>query len=199
MSAMDARATSLEEFLAAVLRGAAKIIGCASTNLVLINEKTQEIRIRLGTLAVANPVVSEIEQVLGNSLHEICVPIRGAEKALAFRAWRERAILETSSLAELVGTAFGPGVVEQLAPLVGDLRFICVPALSHSRCYGVLLFQKEGKHPFTRQQREVILRYARRIGAILEADLTGQGQLLFSRMRGGPDYLLFDRTGQLRG
>ena len=199
MSVMDAKSTSLEEFLAAVLRGAAKIIGCGSTNLVLINEQTQEIRIRLGTMAVANPMVSEIEQLLGGSLHEICVPVREAQSALAFRSWRERAILETSSLSELVGTAFGPGVAEQLEPLVGDLRFICVPALSLNRCYGVLLFQKEGKHPFTRQQREVILRYARRIGAILEADLTGQGRLLFSRLRGGPDYLLFDQTGRLRG
>lgn len=197
---MDAKTASLEEFLGAVLRGAAKIVGCASTHLILINEKTQEARIRLGAMAASYPAVSEIEQVVGESLHDICIPIRDTHDSVIVRAWRERTITEGSSFAELVGSALPAEFVHQLEHVVTDMRFISVPALSASRCFGVLLFHKQGSHPFSRQQREVILRYARRIGAILESDLLmGKGELLISRLRGGPEVLLFDAEGKLRG
>ena len=89
---MHARASSLEEFLRALLRGAAKILGCGSTNLILINEKSQQIRVRLGTMAVAYPIVSEIEQMMGTALNDISVPMRDASESLVIRAWRESAI-----------------------------------------------------------------------------------------------------------
>lgn len=197
---MDARTTSLEEFLSAVLRGAAKILGCGSTNLILINEKTQEIRIRLGTMAASYPMVKELEGVLGRSLNGVAVSMKNAQDSLVYRAWRERALLETSSLIELVGSAFPRPVLSQMAGLIGEHRFVCVPALSTARSYGVLLFQKEGRQPFSRQQRQLLLRYARRIGEILESDLTGQGQQLVSRLPGGgPEYLLVDPSGRLLG
>ncbi len=197
---MDARATSLEEFLVAVLRGAAKILGCGSTNLILINEKTQEIRVRLGAMAVSNPIIAALEGLLGRSFQGACFPVRLAQGSLIYRAWRDHSVLETSSLAELVGGVMPARLVAQMSRLIGEQRFICVPARSSSRSYGVLLFQKEGPHPFSRQQREVLLRYARRIGEILESDLTGQGQLLVAQLPGGgPDYLLLDGEGQLLG
>ena len=64
----------------------------------------------------------------------------------------------------------------------------------------MLLFEKEGIQPFNRQQREVLLRYARRIGEILENDLMGQSQTLFDHLPDDePDSLLFDARGELRG
>jgi PAS domain S-box-containing protein len=87
-----------------------------------------------------------------------------------------------------------------MSRLIGEHRFICVPALSGARNYGTLVIEKDGAHPFNRQQREVILRYARRIGEILENDLMGQGQQLFADLNaGGPDYYLFDDAGKLLG
>jgi PAS domain-containing protein len=61
------------------------------------------------------------------------------------------------------------------------------------------MFQKEGAHPFNQQQREVILRYARRIGEILENDLMGQGQQLIAELQRGPEYFVFGEGGELRG
>jgi PAS domain S-box-containing protein len=197
---MDVNTTTLEEFLGAVLRGAAKILGCGSTNLVFINDKTQKISIRIGTPALAHPVVRSVEQVLGNRVGDFVFPIKAAVDSLVYRAWRERKSFETSSFSELVGTAFPQLITRQMTKLIGEIRFICVPALSVSRNYGVLVFSKEGAHPFNRQQREVILRYARRIGEILENDLMGQGQQLFADLRvSGPDYYLFSGDGTLLG
>jgi PAS domain S-box-containing protein len=196
---MDARATSLEEFLSAVLRGAAKILGCGSTNLLLINEQTQEVRIRLGTMAASNPVVDELEQVLGDSLQEIGFSLREVQDSAVYESWRDRTIRETSSLAELVGGAFPTEMIEQMTSLIGEHRFICVPALSAQRNFGVLLFQKEGRQPFSRQQRVVLLRYARRIAEILERDLMGQRQMLVSSLWGGPAHLVLDAAGRVVG
>jgi PAS domain S-box-containing protein len=190
-----ARHNNLEEFLGAILRGAAKILGCNSTNLILINERTDEIRIILGAMAVSYPVLGQIEQVLGNSLQVISLPVRSIRDSLVYRAWRDCSIRETSSLSELVEGAFASEVTEQVAQLAGDHRFICVPALSGARNYGVLLFTKEGLHPFSRQQRELLLSYARRIGEIVENDLMGQGPSLIAPSTEGPDHLIVDAAG----
>jgi len=193
---MRAGRSNLEEFLGSILRGAAKILGCTSTNLILINERSQEMRVQLGAMAVSYPILEEIEQVLGNSFNGISVPIERAQDSLIYQAWRDHAIRETSSVVELVGSAFPSDPVRLVAQMIGELRFICVPALSGTRNYGVLLFTKEGKHPFSRQQREVLLRYARRIGEIVES----QGQTLVAQLSPlGPEYLLLDADGEVIG
>jgi PAS domain S-box-containing protein len=190
------RTSNLEEFLESILRGAAKILGCNSTNLILFNERTGEIRVHIGAMAVSYPVLDNIEQLLGKSFKGISVPIERAQDSMVYRSWRDRIICETSSLSELVGGTFQLDVTEQMSLLAGEHRFICVPALSGSRNYGVLLFTKEGKHPFNRQQLEVLLRYARRIGEIVER----QGQDLFAHpFSDGLAFLLFDSHCNLVG
>jgi PAS domain S-box-containing protein len=191
---------NLKQFLEAVLRGAAKIVGCGSTNLILFNEKTQEIRVHLGITADALPVIAEIEKILGARFPHFSWPMKSAEGSLVTRSWRETLFCETTSLRELVGTALSPLLVAAVTNLAGEHRYACVPALSSTRNYGVLLFEKDGHQPFNRQQREVLLRYARRIGEILENDIMGQGQTLFDHLPDDePDSLLFNARGELSG
>jgi len=178
---MNTEQKSMEDFLDAILRGAVKILGCNSTSLVLFNEKTQEIRLRVGTMATDYPILAQIERLMGESFRGITLPLQAARDSMVYRSWKDRTTRETSSLADLVGTAFPQGVTEQMTQLAGEHRYICVPALGHARNYGVLLFEKVGSHPFNKQQREVLLRYARRIGEIVENDLVGQRQTYFSR------------------
>ncbi|HEV8323027.1 MAG TPA: ATP-binding protein [Myxococcota bacterium] len=181
---MSGQNGNLEDFLGAILRGAAKILGCNSTNLILINENTHEVRVHVGTTAEAYPVLADIEQVLGGSFSDrLALPVRKAEDSLAYQAWRDRKIYETSSLVELAGSAFDPAVASELMGLVGPRRFICVPAAHGRRNYGVLVFDKNGRHPFSRQQREVLLRYARCIGEIIESSLMGRGQKVLAQWR----------------
>ncbi len=197
---MDARSTSLGEFLKAVLRGSAKMLGCSSTNLILINERTGEIFIRLGAMATSFPVLEQLEEVMGGAFRKINFSTDQAADSLIVRSWREQAILETSSLDVLVGSAIPPVALEQMNLLIGEHCFICVPALSGARNYGVVLFEKEGARPFSRQQCEVALRCARRIGETLENDLVSQGQVLISgSSRTDQMHLLFDDEGELVG
>jgi PAS domain S-box-containing protein len=175
---------NLEDFLGAILRGAAKILGCNSTNLILINENTQEVAIHVGTTAEAFPHVADVEAVLGASFSDsIQLPFRKAEDSLAYQSWRDRKIHETSSFAQLAGSALDPEMAAAVAGLVGERRFICVPAARGPRNYGVLVFDKNGKHPFSRQQREVLLRYARSICEIIESSLMGQGQTVLAQWK----------------
>ncbi len=177
---MDARTTSLEEFLKSVLRGSAKMLGCSSTNLVLINQRTGEIFIRLGAMASSFPVLEQLEEVMGGAFRKISFTTDQAADSLIVRSWRDQAIRETSSLEELVGSAIPAPAVEQISALIGEHCYMCVPALSGGRNYGVVLFEKEGARPFSRQQCEVALRCARRIGETLENDLVSHGSALMS-------------------
>lgn len=191
---------NLGQFLEAALRGAAKIVGCDSANLILFDDKAHQVRVHLGITAGARPIIKRIEQALGTSFRDFAWPMASAEGSLVARSWREALFCETSSLAELVGTALPPPALVALAQMVGERRFACVPAIGSNRNYGVLLFEKDGNQPFNRQQREVLLRYARRIGEIVENDLIGQRQILFDQILDSkPDALLFDARGELRG
>jgi hypothetical protein len=53
----------------------------------------------------------------------------------------------------VVGSAFPQLIARQMSRLIGEHRFICVPALSGARNYGTLVIEKHGAHPFNRQQR----------------------------------------------
>ncbi|MBI5480491.1 MAG: GAF domain-containing protein [Deltaproteobacteria bacterium] len=176
---------SLEEFLVAILRGAATVVGCDSTNLILINERTQEISIRLGLGSGNQANLGDIEKLLGASFQAITIPVAQAHASLIYRCFRDREVHQSSSIAEMVGPTFPAAVVEQLDRLAGEHAFISVPAQGPRRVYGVLVFQKQGHEPFTRRQSEVLLRYARRIGEILENSGTGQGQSLVSSRHPG--------------
>ena len=177
---MNARSTSLEEFLKTVLRGAAKILGCSSSNLILINDRTGEIFIQLGAMASSFPVLEQLEQLMGESFGGISFSTDQAADSLIVRSWKEQAILQTPDLDVLVGSALPGAALEQMRQLIGEHHFTCVPALSASRSYGVVLFEKEGVRPFSRQQCEVALCCARHIGDALQNDLVTQGQDLIS-------------------
>jgi PAS domain S-box-containing protein len=175
---------NLNDVLGDILRGAAKMLGCSSTSLILINENSQELRVRIGTTADSHPLLGEIEKALGADFaNGFAHPWQKTEDSLAYRAWRDRKIVETGSFAELAGSAFDPELAEALSDLMGVRRFICVPATSGRGNYGVLVFEKPGAHRFSRQQREVLTRYARGIAELIESDLLGQGQTLLAKGR----------------
>ena len=179
---MKAKATDLAQNLQAVLHGAAKIVGCSSTHLVLFDEKAKRIRVHLGATADAVPLIARIEGMLGARLQGFSWPIASAERSMVSRCWRERVFCATRSLKELVGRALSPSTCSAVERLIGQRSYACVPALGGTRSYGVLLFEKEGCQPFNRQQREVLVRYARRVGEILENDLMGQSQSLLAQL-----------------
>lgn len=197
---MMGASTNLAQFLEAALRGAAKIVGCESSNLFLYYEKAREIRVHLGIAAHALPVIAEIEKLLGSRFSTFAWSMQSAEDSLATRCWREAVYCETTSLKELAGGALPPLVLGAVERLIGQRQYACVPALSATRSYGVLLFEKRAIQPFNRQQREVLVRYGRRIGEILENDLLGQSQTLFDHLPDEqPETLLVDASGQVRG
>ncbi len=197
---MDGKRGSIDDFLAAVLRGAAKIIGCNSTNLIVINEKTGDIRVRVVTPAMSYPILAQLEGILGASFTGISIPIQKARNSLVVRAWRENGIYQTSSLGEMLGDTLPEEMIGSIERLIGEHRFIIVPALSNRRSYGVLLLEKEGTQPFSLQQRELSLRYARRIGEIIENDLMGQGHLAIAMPPSeNIGLVLFDSNGGILG
>ena len=95
---MPQTASNLDEFIGNVLRGAAKILGCNSTNLIVITEKTKQIRIRVGITAVDQPILAQFENILGGSFKGLSFPIDAARDSLIVKVWNDGSLQETSSL-----------------------------------------------------------------------------------------------------
>lgn len=166
--------------LKSILRGAAKIVGCSAANLLVFDERERTARVLVGTMAANMMVLNELEDLLG-SIADSTFPFDAiGDSSLVLKAWRTRTAQETDSLADLVDPMlFGRDMVGPAETLIGDIRFFLVPVMTGSVCPGILLFTKPGKAPFSPQQRELMVRYAQRVGEIIEQtgrqDMTTEG------------------------
>lgn len=159
----------IRDVLTSILRGAAKLLGCTSANMVLMDEKAQTATVVVATMAANRNQIGEVENLVG-AVQNVAFPLKAVStSALAYRSWKERTAMETPSLAEIIGPELMPDDgVEAAMDLLGDHRFFLVPVMSGSLSFGVLIFEKPGTNPFSPQQRELLIRYAQRVGEILD-------------------------------
>ncbi|MBW2702147.1 MAG: GAF domain-containing protein [Deltaproteobacteria bacterium] len=191
---------NLDEFLGQLLRGVAKITGCNSCNLIVFNETTGELSVRAGIPQMSYPDLKEVEDVLGENLRGLSVPMAQAEGSLLYEVYRDGGVVENSSLAELLGDTLPKEMLEQFDTLIGAHRFLLAPVRSASRSYGVVLYEKSGEEAFTRQQRELFLHYARRVGRIIQHGIMGADSPRKERTeRERSELRFFDAEGQLCG
>jgi PAS domain S-box-containing protein len=172
------KSVSIDEVLESVLRGAAKTLGCNSANLIVFNEFRKEVRIQVGLLLARQPELAYVEETLGGAINDFVFTFEEAKDTDLFKAWREGAAIETSSLVDAARGAFPEELLVKADALIGDHRYLFVPVLGGPSRYGVILFEKTGTHPFSAQQRELLIMYASRIAEIIEND-TRSFQLVF--------------------
>jgi signal transduction histidine kinase len=194
---MTDRAVDVESLIESVLRGTAKIVGCSSASLIVFDEVARESRLRTGVVADSEIGFRDLEDIIG-SLHR-SFGFDALGESLAFAAWRDRAVVETSELTDLARGAFDADVLAAVDRMAGERRYILVPALSGRRCHGVMLFEKEGRRPFSPQQRELLLRYAHRVAEILEDEPRPDGRRAVPAGGGVVRRLLVDARGALVG
>jgi len=161
----------LDETIELLLRGAAAILGCNSASLLMLDESAARIFVLVGVLREGYPLLSQVERILGDSTRGLSIPLERARGSLVVQCLERREVLETSSVADIAGTAFPRPVVRTLARMVGPRRFLCVPTMSATHTFGVLLFERPDPSPFGAGTRELLLRYAARIAGLLENDL----------------------------
>lgn len=201
---MESQKSRIGDILSSILRGAAKILGCNSAHLIIFNEQSRDVRIHIGINEMKTPLLWEMEEVIGSAFEEMTLNMDEVQDSLVFKSWKERSVKEASSLSELMGSLFPEEISSQITSMVLDHRFICVPTFSGPRLYGVLVFEKENPLSFSPQQRELMLRYAHRLGEILDNDLrdigislTAQGTQVYSP--GENINILMDENGKVVG
>ena len=166
---MQERPAGIAGIIEPILRGSTRILGCTSASLIVFNDVRREVRLRVGTAAESLPDLEQVEALAG-SIEGASFSFDDVSGSLVYRSWKQRIVLETSSLGDLAGNAFGTEILGPVMDMIGERRFICVPALTGDLCQGVVVFDKAGAAPFSRQQREVLLLYGQRIGDIIESD-----------------------------
>ncbi len=162
---------SVDEILTSILRGAAKILGCNSANLLIFNPARQRIKAQVGIIVSGKEKeLRGVEKFFGVSLADAEFTFSQARDTIIYRSWKERQVIEAANLVELAGGAFSSLILKGIDTLIGHHRFIVVPVAGPVNIYGVIVFEKNGAQPFSPQQREILIGYARRIGEIIEND-----------------------------
>jgi len=160
----------VDEILTSILRGAAKILGCNSANLLIFNTPRQRIKAQVGIVLGKETELRGVEKLFGVSLAEHEFTFAQAYDTIIYKAWKERRAIEAGSLVELASGAFPTIILKGIDALIGRHRFIVVPVVAPVNLYGVIIFEKASAQPFSPQQRELLIGYARRIGEIIEND-----------------------------
>ncbi|MDX9720245.1 MAG: GAF domain-containing protein, partial [Myxococcota bacterium] len=192
---------NIDRALESILRGAAKVLGCDSANMLVFDTEQRLIRVRVGTAADRLEQLAEIESIMGGSLRGSGFAFELVCGSPLFSAWHEQRLFESSQLAELVATVFPAEALEEIDTLLGDHRYICVPVVGRLRNHGLIIFEKANRFPFSPQQREVLIRYARRVSEILDEQLDADTHPYWQKQaprEAGPDASLPNEHGAQR-
>ncbi len=191
---------NVDELLSSILRGAALLLGCNSANLIVYHADQKEVAVRIGVSEDEQELIRNIESMFGSGFKLRAFAVESIQGSLALQALRMGELRETGCLSELVGDVFPKDVVSAVAELIGPHRFILVPVLHCGRTYGLIVFEKGGTEPFSVQQRAVMLRYAERIGELLENEVRALGTTLPHDSSGRVEAeLLLDAAGVVVG
>jgi PAS domain S-box-containing protein len=161
----------LEQNLELVLIGAAKVLGCNSATLLVIDEKKNTVRLSVATLSDQVKGLDKARDILGFEPRGATVPIELVSESIILKSFRGKKILETSRISDLVGsTLVSSEATNILESLIRKIRFSCVPVIGRSDVEAVILFSKMDDRPFTFRQRQLQLEYAKRLGLIIGSE-----------------------------
>jgi len=170
----------LEQNLELVLIGAAKVLGCNSATLLVIDEKKKTVWLRVATVSDEGKGFERATELLGFVPVGATVPMDLVHESIILKCFRENKILETGRIADLVGsTLVKPEALAILESLIKMIRFSCVPVLGSTDVEAVILFSKTDNRPFTFAQRRLQIEYARRLGLIMESEKVSEQMVAF--------------------
>ncbi len=151
-----------------VLHAAARVLGCGSAQMALVDEERQALVLKLAVSNRDVPRLLAVESLMGFSAEGVAIPLSD-ETTLFARAVRESRLLVTGRFAELVGDLLPEEVSRGIQSVIGAHTFAVVPVIGRSRPLGVLLFEKPGEAGFAPTDRDLLVAYADRVGADLES------------------------------
>lgn len=165
----------LERNIELVLRGAAKVLGCNSATLLVIDEEKEKFKLKVATFPDQFENLEQATEILGLGGAYCEVDFESVGSSIVFECYRTRRIKETSNVAEVAGSLVTEEAATVLGGLFGKLRFSCVPVLSTYGVIGIVLFTKKGSSAFSVRQRELQLEYASRLGMMMESEQIFEG------------------------
>jgi PAS domain S-box-containing protein len=151
-----------------ILHAAARVLGCAGAQMALLDEEHQNLVLRVTVANQDVPRLLAVESVLGFSPDGLTIPLT-TEQGLLVRAVREGQLVVTARFSELAAGLLPEEVGRNVEGMIGVHTYAAVPVLGRSGAVGVLLFEKPGDTGFAPPDRDLLVAYADRVGAEIEA------------------------------
>lgn len=151
-----------------ILHAAARVLGCAGAQMALFDEEQQNLVLRVTVANQDVPRLLAVESVLGFSPDGLTIPLT-AEQSLLVRAVREGQLIVTGRFSELSAGLLSEDLGRSVEGMIGVHTYAAVPVLGRSGVVGVLLFEKPGDTGFAPPDRDLLVAYADRVGAEIEA------------------------------
>ncbi len=175
----------VERNIQLVMRGAARLLGCGSASYLRFDEASHTVRIWVGTMDEVGNILKRVEQIVGTHLGGGVIGWKPATGSIVFESLRTGRIMESSSIADLVGQAIPSPISAAMDRMIGPRKYASVPVTGQSGILGIILFEKVDDHPFSPSQRELLISYATRIGLVLESERFADDARVVLRDLGG--------------
>src|SRR5262249_20584840 len=142
--------------------------GCGSAQLALAVESQQGLVFTTSITNRDQARLAEVESMIGFPLEGATLPF-GTTRSILVTAFREARLVLSGGGAEMAGDALPPEAVEAIRATIGPRWFAAAPIVSRRGTLGVMVLERRGEGGFSPEDRDLILAYADRVGADLEA------------------------------
>lgn len=150
-----------------ILYAAARVLGCGSVQLTMLDEETRSLVFVTSIWNRDLPRLAKVESEMGFALEGARLPL-SAESSIIVKSYLDERLYISEDVAELAGGEIPVETLEAIRQTIGPRSFAAAPVLSRRGILGVLLFEKSGER-FTADERDLLVAYADRVGADLEA------------------------------
>jgi PAS domain S-box-containing protein len=151
-----------------ILLAAARVLGCGSAQLLIADEERQQLIITTGITNRDLPRLFAVENEMGFALEGARLPL-AAQRSCLVRAYLEERLFVVHDVADLAGGFLPDDTLASVRRTIGPRSFAALPVIGRTGALGVLLFEKRDESGFTPEDRDLLVAYADRVGADLEA------------------------------
>ena len=153
-----------------ILYAAARVLGCGSVQLALADDERRSLVFLTSIWNREQARLAAVEDEMGFQLEGARLPL-AAEGSTLVRAFKEERLVVVHEVAELAGGILPADAVDAIRQTIGPRTFAAVPVVGRTGVIGVLLFEKPDETGFTPEDRDLLVTYADRVGADLEAQV----------------------------
>lgn len=159
-----------------LLQAINRVLGFSSVTLARTDFEKNGLVLVFGLGGKEEGILDKVVNLLGFDPGDKVIPFTATD-SLFVKCYLQGKIVSTTKISDLAKGLLPEKLCNIIQSLIKPCRLWCVPVLSGSKVYGILLVTRESFDNLTSSERKKCLIYAQKLGRLIEIDTTGSFSL----------------------